>query len=178
MSEGAPRQDPVGQSNGTSSLHSGPTPLPERGLGAVLSSAANEAKTLGKDVAALGQIEFKEIAKHGGIGVGLFAGAAFTAICMLAMIFTGGAYGIARLLGAGVGKVSAGFFIIAGVLLIITVILALIGLSAVKKVKAPERTISAAKQASTSVQHAISRGVADAKTHELSTQHFYDDLHR
>lgn len=144
-------------------------------LSAIVAGIVNDAKTLISDVLALGQAEIKPMSKHLGLGVGLFAAAAFFALNALILLFSAGALGIAKLLGAGSGRLALGFVIMGVVLLVLTAILALIGLRQVRAVGPPTHTIAAAKNAADSIQQAVSRGVANAKTRELTAKNLPDD---
>ncbi|MET4782984.1 phage holin family protein [Glaciihabitans sp. UYNi722] len=81
--------------------------------------------------------------KHAGIGIGLFAGAAFFAFFLFCVLIAAAILGLAVILPGW-----AAALIVAGILLVIVVILVLIGLAQVKKgvPPAPTETIKSVKQ--------------------------------
>lgn len=81
--------------------------------------------------------------KHAGIGIGLFVGAAAFLFFALAVFVAAAILGIATVLPAW-----AAALIVGGVLLVITIVLALIGLSNLKKgvPPSPTKTISSMKK--------------------------------
>ena len=88
--------------------------------------------------------ELKVSVKHGGVGVGLFAGAAFLGLLAVIMLSVSFAYFL-HWNGAGLDLHWA-FLVVFGVYLLIAGLLAFIGLKQVKQVKAPERAIEQGKQ--------------------------------
>lgn len=147
-----------------------------RGIGALVTNIVTLIRTLLNDVLALGQAELKPAAKHAGVAAGLFGAAAFFALNALTLLFVAGAFAIARLFGARFLVIAAGFAIMGVLLLVIAGILGAAGyFGQVKKIKGPEKTVAAMTRATESVQQAISRGVANARTHELAAKNFSDD---
>jgi hypothetical protein len=141
-----------------------------------VSDLINQAKTdvqaLVKDVIALAKAELIPQAKSGGIGVGLFAVAAYFALNGLSLLFLCGALALAMLFDAPTGGVALGFLIMAGVVFLIAGVLAFIGLRKVKKVKGPQRTQAEAQAAVESVKAALTRATAEVETNELERKTF------
>ena len=80
--------------------------------------------------------------KHGGVGIDLFAGAAFLGVLAVIMLSVSIAYFIHW---AGLG-LHWSFLIVFALYFLIAALLAFIGLKQVKQVKAPERAIQQGKQ--------------------------------
>lgn len=98
----------------------------------------------------LAAAELKPAAKHAGIGSGLFAGAATLVLHSLWMLVIAASLSIGWLLASTTSlspwaAITLGFVICAVLSLLIAGILALIGMSHMKKVKKPEATLSEAK---------------------------------
>jgi hypothetical protein len=80
--------------------------------------------------------------KHAGIGIGLFVGAAFFAFFLFAVLIAAAILGFAEIVPGW-----AAALIVAGILLVIVVVLALIGAAQVKRgVPVPTETIRSVKQ--------------------------------
>lgn len=81
--------------------------------------------------------------KHAGIGIGLFAGAGVFAFFMLGVLLAAAVLGLATILPAWLAAL-----IVAGILLVITVVLVLIGVAQVKRgvPPAPTETIKSVKK--------------------------------
>ncbi|GGB26562.1 hypothetical protein GCM10011492_16000 [Flexivirga endophytica] len=115
----------------------------ERTLGQLVADASTDLKSIIKDEIALAKVEVKADVAKGGKGAGLLAGAGLFALYMLGFLLLALAWGLHA---AGL-SVWLGMLITAGVLLVITLILALLGISALKKVKGkPARTIDNAQR--------------------------------
>ena len=82
--------------------------------------------------------------RHGGLGIGLFAGAAFLGLLAVIMLSVAIAYFI-HWNGSGLDLHWA-FLIVFGLYVLIAALLAFVGLKQVKQVKAPERAIEQGKQ--------------------------------
>jgi len=90
----------------------------------------------------LAKSELKVSLKHGGAGVGMFAGAAFVGVLAIIMLSVAIAYFLHM-----TGLDLAWCFLIVFVLYVaIAGVLALLGVKQVKQVKAPERAIEQGKQ--------------------------------
>ena len=111
-------------------------------LGKLVMDAQRDISTLVSQEIALAKSELKVSIKHGGVGAGLFAGAAFLAVLAIIMLSVSIAYFIHW---AGLG-LHWSFLIVFGLYVLLAGVLALIGLRQVKQVKAPERAIEQGKQ--------------------------------
>lgn len=121
---------------------------------------------------ALAKSELIPQAKFGGMGAGLFLGAAYFALNGLSLLFLSGALAISQLFDAPTGGVALGFLIMAVVVFIIAGVLAGIGLMFVKKVKGPQRTVAQAQASIETIKDAVTRATADVKTQELERKTF------
>ena len=121
----------------------------ERTFGQLVADATGDLSSIIKGEVALAKMEIKADVAKGGKGGGLLAGAGLLGLFAFAFFLTGAAWGI----HAGGLPIWAGFLIVGGVLLIITIILALIGISALKKIKGkPEKTIANAQKTISAVK--------------------------
>ena len=111
-------------------------------LGKLVMDAQRDISTLVSQEIALAKSELKVSIKHGGVGAGLFAGAAFLGVLAIIMLSVSIAYFIHW---AGLG-LHWSFLIVFGLYVLLAGVLALIGLRQVKQVKAPERAIEQGKQ--------------------------------
>lgn len=115
----------------------------ERTLGQLVADASQDLSSIVKGEIALAKMEIKSDVSKGGKGAGLLVGAAVVALFMLGFLLTAAAWG---LVAAGLPE-WAGFLIIGGVLLVITLILALMGKSALSKMQGkPVKTIDNAQK--------------------------------
>ena len=121
-----------------SSLDDDPT------LGKLVMDAQRDISTLISKEIQLAKSEIKVSVKHGGVGIGLFAGAAFLGLLAIIMLSVSIAYFI-HWNGSGLDLHWA-FLIVFGLYVLIAALLAFIGLKQVKQVKAPERAIEQGKQ--------------------------------
>ena len=113
-------------------------------LGKLVMDAQRDISSLVSKEIQLAKSELKVSVKHGGVGIGLFAGAAFLGLLAIIMLSVAIAYFI-HWNGSGLDLHWA-FLIVFGLYLLIAGLLAFIGLKQVKKVKAPERAIEQGKQ--------------------------------
>ncbi|TWE10012.1 phage holin family protein [Rudaeicoccus suwonensis] len=115
----------------------------ERTLGQLVADASTDLQAIVKDEVALAKLEIKSDVAKGGKGAVLLAAAGIFALYMLGFLLLTLAWG---LYAAGL-SVWLGMLITAGVLLVITLILALLGISSLKKIKGkPARTIDNAQK--------------------------------
>ena len=121
-----------------SSLDDDPT------LGKLVMDAQRDISTLISKEIQLAKSEIKVSVKHGGVGIGLFAGAAFLGLLAIIMLSVSIAYFI-HWNGSGLDLHWA-FLIVFGLYVLIAALLAFIGIKQVKQVKAPERAIQQGKQ--------------------------------
>lgn len=120
----------------------------------LVKNITDDVKVLVQGEMELAKAELSSSAKNAGLGAGLFGAAGYLAINALSLLFIAGALAIAVWLDSW----WLGFVIVAGALLVVAAILALIGKSRVSKVKAPERSINEAKASADAVKQAIARG--------------------
>ena len=113
-------------------------------LGKLVMDAQRDISTLISKEIELAKSELKVSVKHGGVGIGLFAGAAFLGLLAVIMLSVALAYFI-HWNGSGLDLHWA-FLIVFGLYVLIAALLAFIGLKQVKQVKAPERAIAQGKQ--------------------------------
>ena len=113
-------------------------------LGKLVMDAQRDISTLVSKEIELAKSELKVSVKHGGVGIGLFAGAAFLGLLAIIMLSVSLAYFI-HWNGSGLDLHWA-FLIVFGLYVLIAALLAFIGLKQVKQVKAPEKAIAQGKQ--------------------------------
>jgi hypothetical protein len=111
-------------------------------LGKLVMDAQRDLSTLISKEIQLAKSELQVSVKHGGVGIGLFAGAIFLLLLAIIMLSVAFAYFI-HLTGLGLHW---SFLIVFGVYVLIAAILAWIGVRQVKQVKAPERAIEQGRQ--------------------------------
>lgn len=113
-------------------------------LGKLVMDAQRDISSLISKEIQLAKSEIKVSVKHGGVGIGLFAGAAFLALLAIIMLSVALAYFL-NWNGSGLDLHWA-FLAVFGLYVLIAGLLAFIGLRQVKKVKAPERAIEQGRQ--------------------------------
>lgn len=111
-------------------------------LGKLVMDAQRDISSLISKEIQLAKSELKVSVRHGGLGIGLFAGAAFLGLLAVIMLSVSIAYFIHW---AGLGLHWA-FLIVFALYVLLAGLLALIGVRQVKRVKAPERAIKQGKQ--------------------------------
>ena len=110
-------------------------------LGKLVMDAQRDISTLVSKEIELAKSELKVSVKHGGVGIGLFAGAAFLGLLAIIMLSVSIAYFI-HWNGSGLDLHWA-FLIVFGFYLLVAGLLAFVG---VKKVKAPEKAIEQGRE--------------------------------
>ena len=113
-------------------------------LGKLVMDAQRDISSLVSKEIQLAKSELKISAKYGGVGIGLFAGAAFIALLAIIMLSVAFAYFL-NWNGDGLDLHWA-FTVVFVVYVLIAALLAYIGLRQVKQVKAPERAIEQGRQ--------------------------------
>jgi protein-S-isoprenylcysteine O-methyltransferase Ste14 len=113
-------------------------------LGKLVMDAQRDISSLISKEIQLAKSEIKVSVKHGGTGIGLFAGAAFIGLLAIIMLSVAFAYFL-NWNGDGLDLHWA-FTVVFLVYVLIAALLAYIGLRQVKKVKAPERAIEQGRQ--------------------------------
>jgi uncharacterized membrane protein len=110
-------------------------------LGQLVADASRDLSALIQAEVQLAKNELSFSAKAGGIGTALFVLAGFMAAVVLILA----SIGLALVLDLWL-PVSASFFIVAGIYLLVAVIAVLVGIRVIKKVKAPTATIATARE--------------------------------
>ena len=113
-------------------------------LGKLVMDAQRDISSLVSKEIQLAKSELKVSVKHGGVGIGLFGGAAFIALLAIIMLSVAFAYFL-NWNGDGLDLHWA-FTVVFLVYVLVAALLGYIGLRQVKKVKAPERAIEQGKQ--------------------------------
>ncbi|HEX6249302.1 MAG TPA: phage holin family protein [Nocardioidaceae bacterium] len=117
-------------------------------IGRLVADASRDLSSLVQNEIALAKSELKVSVKNGGVGAGLFGGAAFLALLAVVMLSIAFAYFLTM---AGLHPAWA-FLIVFGAYVLIAALLAFLGVRKVKKVRAPERAIHQAQEAKTVFQ--------------------------
>jgi hypothetical protein len=111
-------------------------------LGRLVADATRDISSLVQGEIALAKSELKVSVKAGGVGIGLFAGAAFLGLLAIIMLSVAFAYFL-NMTGLDLAWC---FLIVFGVYLLIAGVLAFVGLRKVKQVRAHERAIHQAQE--------------------------------
>lgn len=110
-------------------------------IGQLVADASRDLSALIQAEVQLAKSELTFSAKAGGIGTAMFFAAGFMAAIVLIL----GSIGLALVLDLWL-PVSASFFIVAGIYLLLAGVAVLVGVTLIKKVKAPTATIATAKE--------------------------------
>ena len=111
-------------------------------IGRLVSDATRDVSTLVRSEIALAKSELKVSVKAGGLGIGLFAAAAFLGLLAVIMLSVAIAYFI-HMTGLDLAWC---FLIVFALYVLVAALLAFVGLRKVKQVKAPERAIHQAQE--------------------------------
>jgi hypothetical protein len=111
-------------------------------IGRLVADASRDISSLVRDEITLAKSELKISVRAGGIGAGLFAGAAFLALLAIIMLSVAIAYFINM---TGI-PLAFSFLIVFALYVLIAALLAFVGLRKVKQVKPPERAIHQAQE--------------------------------
>jgi len=111
-------------------------------IGKLVGDVSNDVSSLIRSEIALAKTELKFSAKAGGVGIGLFAAAAFLLVLAVIMLSVAIAYFI-NFTGLDLAWC---FLIVFVVYLLIAGLLGFIGYKKIQQVKAPERAIAQGKQ--------------------------------
>jgi len=111
-------------------------------LGRLFADASRDMSTLVRQEIALAKSELKISVKAGGVGIGLFAGAAFLGLLAVIMLSVAIAYFV-HMTGLDLAWC---FLIVFLLYVLIAGLLAFIGVKKVKQVRAPERAIYQAQE--------------------------------
>jgi len=114
----------------------------KRSLGSLIGSLPELISRLIRGEIALAKTELAAKAKEAGVGVGLLVGAALFGFFLLAVLITAGVLGLATVVAPWLAAL-----IVAAVLLVITAVLALLGVKALKKgvPPTPEKAVASVK---------------------------------
>jgi hypothetical protein len=132
----APRQAPAPAQSSGGGRHAA-----EPSLGTLVSDATTHLSTLIHSEIELAKLELRSSVKNAGVGIGLFGAAAVVLIFSLTFAFVAAAEGIAVVLPQW-----AGFLIIFGLQLVAVGLCVWIGIKKVKRVRAPQRTLSTTRE--------------------------------
>jgi hypothetical protein len=114
----------------------------ERTLGQLVAEASRDLSTILRAEVALAKAELRSDVKAGATGVALFVVAGVLAFLALILLLIAAAFG---LVAAGLDAWLA-FLIVAGVLLLVTHVQALVGKERLSRIKPPERTTRTSKE--------------------------------
>jgi hypothetical protein len=133
-------------------------------VGEIIKNITDSGKLLARDTVELAKSELVPSLKNGGMGVGLFLGAAYFAICALSVLYFALGFGLAALFD---WPTWLGFLVVGILLFLIAGICGGIGFILVRKVKAPERTIASVNETVTEVKAAAQHALAAAKAPQI-----------
>jgi hypothetical protein len=111
-------------------------------IGRLIGDASRDIALLVQTVIKLAKSELRVSVKAGGIGAGMILVAGFFGLLIIIMLSISVAYFIVM---AGLDPAWA-FLIVAGAYLLLAALLILVGIKMLKKIRAPEKTIAAAKE--------------------------------
>jgi len=111
-------------------------------IGKLVSDASRDISTLVQKEIQLAKSELKVSIRHGGTGIGLFAGAAFIGVLAIIMLSVAIAYFI-HMTGLDLAWC---FLIVFALYVLVAAALALVGVKQVRQVRAPEKAISQGRQ--------------------------------
>jgi hypothetical protein len=133
--------------------------MAEQPVGEIIRAISDDVKELVRDEVQLAKAELVPAAKAGGIGAGLLAGAAFFGVSAVFILYFCVVYVLVRL---GLPE-WASFLIVGAALLVLAGVLGAIGVSMIKKVKAPQRAIKQAKETVDAVKISAQQTLATIK---------------
>jgi hypothetical protein len=114
-------------------------------LGKLVSDASRDISALVRGEIALAKSELKVSVKAGGLGIGLFAGAAFLGLLAVIMLSVAIAYFV-HMTGLGLAWC---FLVVFAFYVLVAGLLAFVGIKKVKQVRPPERAIHQAQETKT-----------------------------
>jgi hypothetical protein len=138
--------------------------MADHSVGEIIKNITDSGKLLARDTVELAKSELIPAAKNGGIGAGLFVGAAYFAICALSVLYFALGFGLAALFN---WPTWLGFLVVGILLFLIAGVCGGIGFSLVRKIKAPERTIAQVNETVTEVKAAAQHALAAAKAPQI-----------
>lgn len=119
-----------------------PAPSAEPSIGQLVAQASEQLSTLVRSELELAKLELRSSVKNAGVGFGMFAGAGVVLVFSLWFGFFALAEGLAAV---GLYRWLA-FLVVFGFLLLVVGLFAVVGVRKVKRIKAPERTITTGKE--------------------------------
>ncbi|MFI5429228.1 phage holin family protein [Aeromicrobium sp. UC242_57] len=111
-------------------------------IGRLVADASRDISALVQAEIQLAKSELRVSAKAGGIGAGMIAVAGFLGLMIIILLSFSFAYFLTM---TGLHPAWA-FLIVSGAYLLLAVLLILVGIKALKKIRAPQRTIDTAKE--------------------------------
>ncbi len=133
---------PMAPPNSVTPVSVTPVGQDEPTIGRLVADASRDLSSLVQNEIALAKSELKVSMKNGGVGAGLFGGAAFLGLLAIIMLSVAFAYFI-EMTGLDLAWC---FLIVFGAYLLIAALLAFLGARKVKKVRGPERAIQQAQE--------------------------------
>lgn len=119
------------------------SPEHDKSLGQLIASATRDLSALIRGEISLAKAELKQSAAAVGKGAGMFAAAAVLAFVAVLMLSTAAAFG---LMAAGLHP-AVGFVVVGGAWLLLTAVIAYLGMRSVRKARAPQRTLHSLEEA-------------------------------
>ena len=138
--------------------------MADHSVGEIIKNITDSGKLLARDTIELAKSELLPAAKNGGIGVGLFLGAAYFAVSALLVLYFAFGFGLAALFN---WPTWLGFLVVGILLFLVAGACGAIGFSLVRKVKPPERTIAQVNETVTEVKAAAQHALAAAKAPQI-----------
>jgi len=118
------------------------TPVEDQSLGELFATMSRDMSLLVRQEIDLAKSEIAEAAKRAGAGAGLLGGAGTTALWGLFLLCFAAGFGVAA--GANI-PIWAGFLIVGGAFLILAGALGFMGVTSLKKISPPERSVRSVK---------------------------------
>ena len=138
--------------------------MADQPVGEIIKNITDSGKLLARDTVELAKTELMPAAKNGGMGAGLFMGAAYFAICAMSVLYFALSYGLNDLFD---WPTWLGFLVVGILLFLVAGVCGGIGYTLVKKVKAPERTIAQVNDTVTEVKAAAQHALAAATAPQI-----------
>jgi Putative Actinobacterial Holin-X, holin superfamily III len=127
--------------------------MSERTLGQLVADASHDLSAIVRSEVALAKAELRADAASAATGAALFAVAGVLAFLALVLLLIAGAYG---LVAAGFAPWAA-FLVVAGVLWLLTVLLAVVGKARIGRAGPPERALRSTRETVAALQDARRR---------------------
>jgi len=111
-------------------------------LGGLVATAFKDVSALVRGTIELAKAELRDDVKRAAVGAATLGAVAFLGVLIVILLSIAAAYGLAAL-GLAPGWA---FVIVAGAYVLVAMVLALVGIRAVRRIRPPERTIRMAKE--------------------------------